>query len=99
MLEPEGVIRDCLDLVRGFQHPTLTPAVDDAIVLRPLGEKRERNLHDDGIDVYASLAVSAIIDKYVITVFVLGKLVAVPCEISVRQFALVTVVSPLGIVR
>ena len=34
MFEPERIIRDCLDFVRGFEHPAFTPAVNNAIVGR-----------------------------------------------------------------
>src|SRR5215204_1188206 len=98
MLQPERFIRDCFNLIRSFQHPALAPAVNDSIALRPGCEKRERNFQDDGVDVDPRLAVSAVVHKTIIAVFIFEKLVAVPREWTLRQFSLVTVISPLWII-
>src|ERR1044072_7907898 len=98
MFKPKRIVGDCLDLVRGFQHPAFAPAVDDAIVSWVLSEKSERNLEDDGVDVYSRLAVSAVVDKNKVAIFIFKKLVAIPREI-LRQLSLIAVVSPVGIVR
>src|SRR6185369_6160379 len=99
MFQPERNIRDCLDLVRGFQHPAFTPAVNDAIVGRVSGKKSERNLEDDRVDIDSRLAISAVVDKNKVAVFIFEKLVAIPREVSRRQLSLITVVSPLRIIR
>ena len=82
MFQPKRIIGNCLDLVRGFQHPAFTPAVNDAIVSRIIGEKSERNLEDDRVDIDSRLAVSAVVHKNIVTVFIFEKLVAIPFEVA-----------------
>src|SRR5215213_2307808 len=98
MLQPERFIRDCFNLVRSFQHPALAPAVDDSIALRSGCEKSERNFKDDGIDVDPRLAVSAVVYKTIVAIFIFEKLVAAPRERALRQFSFFTVISPLRII-
>src|SRR5512132_2392368 len=98
MFEPERMIGDRLYLVGSFEHPTLAPAVDDAIALRRSRNKTERDFEDDGVDVNAGLAISAVVNEAEVSIRIFGESIAVPRERAGRQFSLFAVVSPLGIV-
>src|SRR5215212_8775973 len=98
MFEPERMIGDGLDLVGGFQHPTLAPAVNDPIAVGRGRDKAEWNFQDDGVDVYAGLAISAVVDKSEIAIRIFGKLIPIPREWAGRQLSLVPVISPFRIV-
>src|SRR5687768_3421546 len=98
ILKPERMIGNRLDLVRRFQHPTLAPCVNDPVVVGRTRDKGERDFESDCVDVYACLAVSAIVDKAEVTVGVFEELVAVPGQWAGREFALVIAIAPPGIV-
>ena len=92
------MIGNSLDLVSGFEDPTLAPRVYDSIVIGRGGDKGERNFENDRIDIYAGLAVSTAVDETEVAVGVFVKLVTFPGERAGRKFAFVVVVSPLRIV-
>ena len=88
VLDPERLVGDRLDFVRGLEHPALAPGVDDAVIVRRVGDEGERNLEDDRVDVLAGLRVLAGVDEAVIAVVVLLELVAGPGPRAGRQVEL-----------
>src|ERR1700730_8764802 len=78
MLQPERMIRDRFDLVCCLQYPTFTPAVDDPVFRRCLGDKSQRHFQDDAIDVFACLTIDPAVDKAIVAVLVFAEFVPVP---------------------
>src|SRR5436305_214212 len=89
------MIGNRFDLIGGLQHPAFAPAVDDAVIGGSVGEKRQRDLEDDGVDVAPGLRVFAAIYETVIALLVLFEFVAVPGQRAGGQ-VLLHAVSPVG---
>ena len=88
VLEPERVVGDRLDLVRGFQHPALAPHVHDPVALGVVRDEVERQLEHDCVHVLARLRVDAAVDEAEVALLVLGEAVAVPGQRPGRQVLL-----------
>ena len=71
MLQPERIVGNGVDFVRGLAHPAFAPAIDDTVLLRPRGDIRERNFENDRVDVLARLRILARINETIIAVLVL----------------------------
>src|SRR6185369_9859984 len=99
MFQPEWMIGNGLDLFSGLQHPTFAPCIYDPVVIGRTRDEGQWNFENDGVDVYACLAVSPAIDKAKVTFGVFVELISAPGKWTGWEFTFVTFVAPLRIVR